>query len=1236
MAGWLPKKIMAKRLRRKPRRWTKLLGFFLLLACIAWGFLLFWVWPRVPDWISQEVSRLANGRLTIDSIRLRPGALTLHEVCFRAGPDKQPAMSHLRVDIAAVRVGFDLKWGEKPGLSWLRVISVDGVRLEADMTRSSWTMWVDSFASADPSADTEKQALDLTSLVLPELVLDVSRAGVRTTAGRWELLASRLEITPGEVPGQIELELSSDGMNLPEAWPVVGEFIQECVIECSLQASEREYVVDDFNLYVKNLPRLMRTKLALHRQSGQMLASGLLTSELGYGYLDWWISFDGAELESANVKVSQLHPLNWVSLIFPAHRAAFDRWVEDDGVWSGALSILGSTQGNYSVSGNLQAIGVYPRDRPRANLDLGLDGRWFNRYLELDLRTVLQGDDSHDLLHADGSLDWAFGMESPRWSYDVSGELSHCMDWAGPEVTRFPWQAEFLWIQGRGASGIGDGAVLFDGEVAASDVAWNGIWIGPLHGLLRVEPGLVQWDPAILFDPGLPGPDAQPLQAGGCIEWGSGEPWHLAVEANTGVGRISLMELFGRFPTELGWPEALGATDLLVSGGGYLDWQGGHAPWVRVDAEGSAEGQVGPWARGGATIDGHGSLQGDWSLERLSILASGGSAPTLELFAGGSGHLDGLSRGDGILTHLSLAMDGWPLRLLEPAIWEWAPGRVAVPGLAITEGLGGSAWFAGTWGGADAWDVQGYLKDLRLDPYLPAGLRSAEPEPWSTNAEFGFFNRGDGLDGGLSVQLDGRFPIDTQWFPKLDPTFRLGLELMCVGESIVIPGVRMRTAHGELGGWAELNVAENENGERVRTLRAGADVTPIELRRFDQLLTRDLRIYSGDLRLHARAEGPLNDLCYSVSAGLLDGLVRYGSELPPWEQIQADLQLEPGFIRIHEARASAGGGSANMQGVALLSENRLHDLQLDLGLDHFLFLRKPDIRVRSSGTVQLGGVLPDLELSGDLEIVDGAFTQNVPLPRFHQLLRRTPSSVMVQQAPIRPIPMPRVATDSPLGRIGLNLNLGANRFRLRNNVVSTWLDAFLTLGGDLASPLLLGQISTTEGNLFLPLTRMLIDQMYIRFTPENPNVPMLDFLGEGNFGGYTVELEARGPATRPEIQLTSDPALPTQDVLWLLTTGRLRDRGGPMAADGAGQASVGTSAGFMIGRGAVQEIVKDYGGEMGDWLTRLEIVTRPNDSLPEREIVDAEYRLNGGFSLIGGRDQYGDYNGGVLWRLKIR
>ena len=127
MAGWLLKKIMAKRVRRRPRRWTKLLGLFLLVACIAWGFLLFWVWPRLPDWVSQEVSRLANGRLTIESIRLRPGALTLHEVCFQAGPDKQPAMSHLRVDIAAVRVGFDLKWGEKPGLNWLRVISVGGL-----------------------------------------------------------------------------------------------------------------------------------------------------------------------------------------------------------------------------------------------------------------------------------------------------------------------------------------------------------------------------------------------------------------------------------------------------------------------------------------------------------------------------------------------------------------------------------------------------------------------------------------------------------------------------------------------------------------------------------------------------------------------------------------------------------------------------------------------------------------------------------------------------------------------------------------------------------------------------------------------------------------------------------------------------------------------------------------------------------------------------------------------------
>ena len=127
----------------------------------------------------------------------------------------------------------------------------------------------------------------------------------------------------------------------------------------------------------------------------------------------------------------------------------------------------------------------------------------------------------------------------------------------------------------------------------------------------------------------------------------------------------------------------------------------------------------------------------------------------------------------------------------------------------------------------------------------------------------------------------------------------------------------------------------------------------------------------------------------------------------------------------------------------------------------------------------------------------------------------------------------------------VNLDAPARLFVRGRGLDSEW-SGKIALKGDLADPLVEGQLDIRRGFLDLLDQRFEIERGAITFVGSRPPVPMIDLAATATATNITVTVTALGPATDPKITLSSDPQLPQDEILSNLLFGTSVARITPM------------------------------------------------------------------------------------------
>ncbi len=303
-------------------------------------------------------------------------------------------------------------------------------------------------------------------------------------------------------------------------------------------------------------------------------------------------------------------------------------------------------------------------------------------------------------------------------------------------------------------------------------------------------------------------------------------------------------------------------------------------------------------------------------------------------------------------------------------------------------------------------------------------------------------------------------------------------------------------------------------------------------------IARDLH---GRVTLHAEASGDPWQPRLSGALTLREGSVRIPALGQTFAPIEAVLRAQQDTIRIESlSLGSADGGRAELSGHIGLAALLPKTLDARMTLDALGLVRTGGTRVKVDGSIALEGPLEALRFAGDLSLRESRFgvpQKDDPLAREIRILRSSSDGAALADGAGKPALWQRSS--------------GTLRLQVPSNTWIRGAGAELELSGaielrkqPLEEPRFFGALDVVRGQYRFSGRTLEVETGRATFTGGSKIDPQLDVRATTDVDEYHIVLQLTGPLSNPNLQPTSDPSLPRNDVLALLLFGsRSRDAG---------------------------------------------------------------------------------------------
>lgn len=263
--------------------------------------------------------------------------------------------------------------------------------------------------------------------------------------------------------------------------------------------------------------------------------------------------------------------------------------------------------------------------------------------------------------------------------------------------------------------------------------------------------------------------------------------------------------------------------------------------------------------------------------------------------------------------------------------------------------------------------------------------------------------------------------------------------------------------------------------------------------------------------------------------------------------VNATLVARDRLLEVQHFEASDGGeGRLNLKGSLDFDLSKQFPLKLEAALINARVVRRTDLTATANGQIKATGSLKQVALSGKLAIS----------PAEYELPSRLPPGLVdlkvinVNLPPGKAAPKKKEAQPAPPSlslQLGLKLDFNNQVFVRGRGLDSEWKGA-LDIQGSADQPIVVGNLQVVRGRFdFLDRTFALTQGM-ISFFGSSPPAPLLDFTAESKTKDITAILKVSGTASAPQIEITSDPPLPREEVLSRVLFGRSMDKVTPVQA----------------------------------------------------------------------------------------
>ncbi len=302
-----------------------------------------------------------------------------------------------------------------------------------------------------------------------------------------------------------------------------------------------------------------------------------------------------------------------------------------------------------------------------------------------------------------------------------------------------------------------------------------------------------------------------------------------------------------------------------------------------------------------------------------------------------------------------------------------------------------------------------------------------------------------------------------------------------------------------------------------------------------QALLPDVR-GSGYAEMNATIGGRLDDPIFLGSASVTDGRIRHLAMPHSFEAINGTIYVDARGIHLDDVTATVADGPVQLGGRIGFDGFVPSELNVTAHAQD-MHLRIPEgVRSTVDADLTLRGTLKAPALGGLVTVKSAVWTTRLDAPGSILDLMRLRSS---SEAPASAVQAP------PALPLTLDVRiLAPSTLRVETNLFRLWADADLTLGGTYAQPVLTGHVDIERGDANFEGRRYRFVRGTIDLADSTRSGPFLDVEVETNVRvpaqsgqpAQTYRITVAVAGTRAQLQPTvsSDPPLPTADVLALL------------------------------------------------------------------------------------------------------
>jgi hypothetical protein len=408
-------------------------------------------------------------------------------------------------------------------------------------------------------------------------------------------------------------------------------------------------------------------------------------------------------------------------------------------------------------------------------------------------------------------------------------------------------------------------------------------------------------------------------------------------------------------------------------------------------------------------------------------------------------------------------------------------------------------------------------------------------------------------------------------------------------------------------------------------LSGSVTIPATNLANFQSFAGRNIRSLGGILSGHIVIGNTLASPSINGKITLRDSHLGLPGNLPDLSSMEADLAFEGSQILLQSFSGESGAGRFNAVGQVDISNLTTPQIDLRLRGDKVLLYRDPSFRLRANFDITAKGTGNQGEVKGRIGLVDG---------RIYRRIEITPLIVSagVDEMPPPILPALDGMVPHPFSEWKMRLEItNDSPFVVTGNIAAGEIEPEIRIDGTLGDPRPTGSIALKDLRAYLPFTVLTIPEGYIYLREDNPRVPSLDIRGYARALDYDIRMAAFGPLDERNLLFRSDPPLPQDQLILLLTTGLAP---GVRSGAGFGEAAIG-QGGMLLARAFVRQFEPE-GVDLDSILNRLNIRSIPPTFEGERAGLQGEFRINDSVSILTERDGLGYYNFGASYRIRFR